>query len=193
MVDETVAPNPNEPAEQTSEAAGKQDDVLDSLLNEWEEGEKPEPVQAKPAAPQSPQRDPLVEELYQRQAAEDFEKTVNEFIGDVGEDKTSAAAVRRWLNGIASENPKVNQAYAKRFRNPDLWKKTFGGLVNQFKEDHNITDSGPEPSNDDVASAQAYVQGSSTKEVPKEPISNEKLAGLSDKEFNEMMSKEYGI
>lgn len=183
-----VKPETDEPSETASEETSTQDDELDSLLNEWEP-EKPQKTEAKP-----PASDPMLQDIYNRMANDDLTKAVDRVYSNLDDlpARPAKGIIRDALDGRAGRSKAIQEAWTQRHNDPDKWDKIVDAFTNDFKKQFEVKEKETETVADREAAA-AYVRGSSTKEVPPEPVDSKKLANMTDKEFMEFQRKEYGV
>lgn len=182
---ETVKPEPDASAEPAAEETSKQDD-LDSILNEWESGEPAQPAQAPATSV-----DDIVAQVEAKVTAKyEYEKTVNSLHGQLSDlpFDVTPEFIGAWLNERAQRNPTLNKAYTEKTVNPQGWKKVEAKLVEDFKS-HFQPKEQVSTADSDRQAAVDFVRGSSTKEIPEDPMTDEKVAQMDDQEFAEYQKK----
>jgi hypothetical protein len=162
--------------------AGSADD-LDTLLNEWDE--RPQAVEESDPTPlngdNSDRLAALENQVQGMQNAQDASQAIAEVKAHLVERPgVSDAVVSSWLNDQLSAGGEFAAALESRHQDPVRWSSALKTAAKDL-------DGGlgsPAPLDDRVAAA-AFVRGSSTKDVPKPAVTNDDLAKMSDKDFNE--------
>lgn len=201
---EANAPQQNEAAAAPVESAQPEEVSLDSILQEYDQrraSHQPQvpPQQYAPPQPQGEQPyqqelpaqpDPVIvalERRFQEQEARQFTRELNELYKEFA-DGTNADAVdaEGYLTAMAKREPKLNQIYLDRERDPRSWEKAKAELKKDFnrrwgkKVDRQVTES-----KDAFAAA---VRSASTAAAPKE-YSAKEIHSLPKDEFDEMQRK----
>ena len=188
----TDAPVSATPDTQVENAQGND---LASFLNEYEAAStrtpqpEPTPVTVDPVAELTAKVDSLVREKTQAKDSEDY----NNVLKQLGEGhELPEEVVEGFLAKQVRANPKINDIFINRERNPDAWsklqsalKKSYGSYVNDKfgkKVDPNVTE--------DTNAVAAALRGSSTRAPEHAPI---KLGSLSNNEFNEAVKQQFGF
>lgn len=200
MKEETVPEDNTDSFVESVVSAGSTDD-LDALLNEWGERtvEESDPIlhslSENPANGQVVQvnPDPLsalqqeVQELKQARIADmdaqDAAAAVTKVKETIGRDDIDTQMVGDLLDAQMRRDPYMTRACELRHAHPEQWQQVLDSAAKRIGE------ALPETYVDDRAereSAAAFAHGYVTgKEVPKPEVTNDDLAKMSDKDFNE--------
>lgn len=160
MSKQAVAENAEEVASQTSEENGAQDDDLDTLLAEYDNGVKGE---SKPAEKVETDDDP-VRIWAERKMAEDqqaeAESIKSEAVKSVKEGfdyDLSDKLVWGFISQAANSDQRIVKAFESRKENPAAWKKAVQTLQKELKEELSLDASATA----DRQSVEAAIRGAS--------------------------------
>ena len=192
---QTVVEETKVPAQQGTEVEPRtDDDPLDALLSEFEQGTKAAiTTQTVP-----PKDDPEIvskvrnlEAIATNWQKEQDRKAISETIasirGDVPEELFDDDMIEGWLNALAAKDSRLAVAYANREMNPRAWKKVTVDLKGKLADKYGKLPD-PVATGDRELVAQS-VRGASNK-VAAEPAP--KLGEMSDAELRKY-TKQFGF
>lgn len=184
MTDESVVTETKEDQVDASEAKGAQDETLEELLSEWDEGAKvksePEPGKLQPnelkefMADFRKDRQERQQEQTNRAIAEAVSTIKKDMETDIPDD------VLRWmLSGRAGEDARLRAAWMGRDRNPDAFQKVLKGIARDFSA--SLAQKADEKLSEDREAVAAAVRGASTRASTSVEVPD--FTGKSDQEF----------
>jgi hypothetical protein len=181
------------PPAQAPNARDEGDD-LDKLLSQYDQQTQshaapptqPEP-KAGPAGDPKTQTDPVVTALANRLFKQDMNETIKQVRGNLDPAFFDEPFVKAWIDGQATQDPRLTKAWLERDSNPKQFQKVVDQLGRNFAKkygklpDRNATE--------DREAVTAAVRGASTK-APEGKAPD--FAGMSNVEYREAHKKEYG-
>lgn len=191
VVDKTDAPA--KPGAEVDSAQDKGSDDLDTLLNQFEQ-EQPKP-EAKPKTEPEQKLDTAairrLETLEKSLAEDRFQKSIKPVIervrGDIPAEVLGDDEILDLLDGKAKRDPRLQQAWLNRDKNPSAWAKIEQNLGKELsKKFSKLPDQDATEDRNAVAVA---VRGASTKAPEGKPPNFSKM---SDNEFQAEKEKMFG-
>lgn len=137
-------------------------DSLESLLAQFDQGTKTEPV--SPPVKQPEQTAPAVDpgrlhRIEERLFKEDLDKAVANITGDMKVPKRVATG---WLDQMAREDPRIGQAFLNKEANPSAWSRIERTLAKEFSKEMKQFTSIDHQVTEDREIVAAAVRGAST-------------------------------
>ena len=191
MTEQTVGTETEAQAKPVAEATTAQDKGfdLDGLLSEFTEQTKPvTQPQPKPQATATPVVDVEArKELAELKFEKEWKPVLTRIRGDIPSEVMSDEELTDLMNGRASRDPRLKNAWENRASNPAAWNKVEKALnaelIKKFQKlpDPNATE--------DVAAVTAAVRGAS-KQAP--PAQAPKFGGMSNAEYRKYVKENHG-
>jgi len=159
----------------TSDDVVSDDNALDNLLNEYDEGTKEE----TPTGEQSDISEVVsyIKEKREQENKVSADAAISNAVKSLKGDSTLPDAVFRGMIYEKSNDARFLKAFTERESNPDGWNKVIGAMSNEFKSSLPKEDGQLSADKEALASA---VQSASTHQAQPQEVD---LASMSDAEF----------
>lgn len=194
---QTVVDPTNAPAQQGAAADSARTTDLDAALAEFDSATTTTSTTTSTPEqkPTTTATDPALAErlavIERERADERFQKAISPVLqkvrGDVPSDVFDDDELIAWMDAKAKRDPRLQNAWSNRDKNPQAWDRVVDGLSRDFAK--KFTPRIDERATADREAVAAAVRGASTR-APEGKAPD--FAGMSNVEFREAHKKEYG-